>query len=152
MNTYILLYNRFMALWILSGTTRVNRYQKGKNKTNMDFLEQETVSSSGISCAILSAHRLTQITTPAPHHSLFSQAGCTSCHPTNSIKALKARMSTYILCTKRLKGLTLNFQLHVPRVKNDAKFYSHILWNQGQLPCDHVISHVPSRKVIAIWT
>ena len=29
-----------------------------------------------------------QLTTPAPHHSVFLQAGCPSCHPTNSIKAL----------------------------------------------------------------
>jgi len=26
----------------------------------------------------------------APHHSIFLQAECPSCHPTNSIKALKA--------------------------------------------------------------
>jgi len=26
---------------------------------------------------------------PAPHHSVFLKAGCPSCHPTNSIKALK---------------------------------------------------------------
>jgi len=45
-------YNHFMALWILSGTTRVSRYQKGKSKTNLDLLEQETVSGSGISWAI----------------------------------------------------------------------------------------------------
>jgi len=30
-----------------------------------------------------------QITTPAPHDSVFLQAGCPSCRPTNSIKALK---------------------------------------------------------------
>jgi len=41
-----------MTLWNLSGTTRVSRYQKGKTKTSLDFLEQETVSSSGISWAI----------------------------------------------------------------------------------------------------
>jgi len=63
-------YNHFTALWILPGTTRVSRYQKGK--TNLHFLEQETVSSSGISWAIFkSAHHSTQITTPAPHHSVF---------------------------------------------------------------------------------
>ena len=39
-----------MALWILSGTIRVSRYQKGK--TNVDLLEQEIVSGSGISWAI----------------------------------------------------------------------------------------------------
>jgi len=26
------------------------------------------------------------MTTPAPHHSIFLQAGCPSCRPTNSIK------------------------------------------------------------------
>jgi len=39
----------------LSGTTRVSRYQKGKNqegKTNLDLLEQEIVSGSGICWAI----------------------------------------------------------------------------------------------------
>jgi len=43
-------YNRFTALWILSWTTQVSQYQKGK--TNLDLLEQETVSGSGISWAI----------------------------------------------------------------------------------------------------
>jgi len=43
-------YNCFMALWILSGTTWVSQYQKGK--TNLDLLEQEIVSDSGISWAI----------------------------------------------------------------------------------------------------
>jgi len=27
---------------------------------------------------------------PAPHHSVFLQAGCPSCRPINSVKALKA--------------------------------------------------------------
>ena len=55
------------------------------------LLKQETVSGSGISWAICkSAPRYRQITMPAPHHSVFLQAGCPSCHPTNSIKALKA--------------------------------------------------------------
>jgi len=44
-------------------------------------------SGSGISCAICkSAPHSRQITTPAPHHSVFLQAGCPSCHPTNSVK------------------------------------------------------------------
>ena len=74
----------------LSGTTRVSRYQKGK--PIWILLKQETVSASGISWAICkSAHRSRQITTPAAHHSVFLQAGCPSCHPTNSVKALKAK-------------------------------------------------------------
>jgi len=55
------------------------------------LLKQETVSGSGISWDICkSAHRSRQITMPAPHHLVFLQAGCPSCHPTNSVKALKA--------------------------------------------------------------
>ena len=53
----------------LSGTTRVRRYQKGK--TIWIFLEQETVSGSGISWAVCkSAPRSRQISMPAPHHSV----------------------------------------------------------------------------------
>jgi len=43
-----------MLFWNMSGTTRVSRYQKGKTrkvKTNLDLLEQEIVSGSGISWA-----------------------------------------------------------------------------------------------------
>ena len=55
------------------------------------LLKQETVSDSGISWAICtSAPCSKQITMPAPHHSVFLQAGCPSCRPTNSVKALKA--------------------------------------------------------------
>ena len=55
------------------------------------LLEQEIVSGSGISWAIcMSAPRSRQLTTPAPHYSAFLQAGCPSCRPTNSVKALKA--------------------------------------------------------------
>jgi len=39
-------YSCFTALWTLSGTTRVSRYQKGK--TNLDSLEQEIASGNGI--------------------------------------------------------------------------------------------------------
>ena len=72
----------------------MSQYQKGK--TNLVSLKQETVSGSGIRWAICkSAPRSSQITTPAPHHSVFLQARCPSCRPTNSVKALKAmRQST----------------------------------------------------------
>jgi len=54
------------------------------------LLKQERVSGSGIIWAICkSAPRSRQITMPAPHHSVFLQAGCPSCHPNNSITALK---------------------------------------------------------------
>jgi len=69
----------------LSRTTQVSQYQKCK--TNLDLLVQDTVSGSGIIWAICKS---------APHPTTqFLQAGCHSCHPTNSVKALKARYDIY---------------------------------------------------------
>jgi len=49
----------------------VSRYEKGK--TNLDFTEARDSECSGISWAICkSAHCSRQITTPAPHHSVFT--------------------------------------------------------------------------------
>ena len=54
------------------------------------LLKQETVSGSGISWNICkSAPRSRQITMPEPNRSVFLQAGCPSCRPNNSVKALK---------------------------------------------------------------
>ena len=73
----------------LSGTTQVSRYQKGK--TNLDFTGERESEGQW--------HQLghTQICTSlqTDNHdstSLLSllQARCPSCHPTNSVKALKA--------------------------------------------------------------
>ena len=73
----------------LSRTTRVSRYQKGR--PIWILLKQETVSGSGISWAICKSaprsRHYNHISTPPLS---FLQAGCPSCHPTNSVKALKA--------------------------------------------------------------
>ena len=75
-----------------SGTTRVGRYQKGT--TNLDFTEARDSEWQWPQLGICkSAPRSRQITTPAPHHS-FLQAGCPSCRPTNSVKALKEQHKT----------------------------------------------------------
>jgi len=51
----------------LYGNKWASQYQK--SKTNLDLLEQETVSGSGISWAIrTTAPHPTQITMRAPHH------------------------------------------------------------------------------------
>jgi len=69
-NTQI--HTRLTAL--LTGIARVSWFQKGK--TNLDFTEQQTVSGSGITWAICkSAPCSRQITTPAPHHSVFYRPG-----------------------------------------------------------------------------
>jgi len=68
------------------------------------LLQQETVSGSGISWAICkSAPWPRQITTSTSHHSVFLQAGCPSCRPTNSIKTLKA-LEWYAAWEIRCKG------------------------------------------------
>ena len=77
------------------------------------LLKQESVSGSGISWAMCkSAPSCRQITMPAPHHSVFVQAGCPSCCPTNSVKALKATSSNQQLerklALKTLQQLMLN--------------------------------------------
>jgi len=56
--------------WILSGTTRVSWHQKGK--TDLNLLEQEIMSGSGISWTICkSAPWPRHITMPASHHWIF---------------------------------------------------------------------------------
>ena len=60
------------------------------------LLKQETVSGSGISWAICNCTSLqTENHTSTPPLS-FLQAGCPSCRPTNSVKALKALKKTYM--------------------------------------------------------
>ena len=77
-----------------SRTIRVGRYQKGK--TNVDFTEARDSEWQWHHLGICkSAPRSRQITMPAPHHSVFLQTGCPSCHPTNSVKALKANCIQY---------------------------------------------------------
>jgi len=67
----VTIYNHFTALCIFSWTTRVNECQKVK--TNLDFLEQETASSNGISWVICkSATCLRQITMAPSHHSVIT--------------------------------------------------------------------------------
>jgi len=72
----------------LSMTTRVSRYQKGK--TNLDFSEAR---DSGWQWHQL-GHMQVCISLQTDNHAStppqFLQAGCPSCHPTNSVKALKA--------------------------------------------------------------
>jgi len=64
-----------LLCWNLSRTTRVSRYQKGK--TNLDLLEASAELYASL-------HLI-----PDNHANIpplrFLQAGCPSCHPTNSV-------------------------------------------------------------------
>ena len=72
-----------------SGTTQVSQYQKGK--TNLDFTEardsQWQWHQLGHMQVCISLQTDNHASTPPLS---FLQAGCPSCHPTNSVKALWA--------------------------------------------------------------
>ena len=73
----------------LSGTTRVSRYEK--DKTNLDFTEARDsewqLNLLGHMQVCTSLQTDNHASTPPLS---FLQAGCPSCRPTNSVKALKA--------------------------------------------------------------
>ena len=73
----------------LSGTTRVSQYQKGK--TNLDFTGARDSEwqwhELGDMQVCTSLQRDNHTNTPPLS---FLQAGCPTCRPTNSVKALKA--------------------------------------------------------------
>ena len=99
-NTHTCLTTLFPRLSRSAGTRKV--------KPIWILLKQEIVSGSGISWAICkSAPHSTRITTAAPHHSVFLQAGCPSCRPTNSVKALK----TILFACEHYSQFTHRFQL-----------------------------------------
>ena len=73
----------------LSGTTRVSRYQKGK--TNLDFTEARDSEWQWNQLDHMQVCTSLQTDNHARTPTLsFLQAGCPSCRPTNSVKALKA--------------------------------------------------------------
>jgi len=94
-----------------SGTTRVSQYQKGK--TNLDFTDARDSEWQWHQLGHMQVCTLLQTDNQASTPPLsFLQAGCPSCHPTNSVKALKGniRAQSTIPNTSRLvitcKGAT----------------------------------------------
>ena len=76
----------------LSGTTQVSRYQKGK--TNLDFTEARDSEWQWHQLGHMQICTSLQTDNHASTSLLsFLQAGCPSCHPTNSVKALKANLT-----------------------------------------------------------
>jgi len=72
-----------------SGTTQVSRYQKGK--TNLDFTEARDSEWRWHQLGHMQVCNSLQTDNHASTPPLsFLQVGCPSCHPSNSVKALKA--------------------------------------------------------------
>jgi len=81
----------------LSGTTRVSWYQKGK--TNLDFNEARDSEWQWHQLGHMQVCTSLQTDNHASNPLLsFLQAGCPSCRPTNSVKALNG---TILHCTLR---------------------------------------------------
>jgi len=79
---------------LFSRTTRVSRYQKGKTK--LDFTEASDSEWQWHQLGHMQDCTSLQTDNHASTPPLsFLQAGCPSCRPTNSVKALKA-LTTYI--------------------------------------------------------
>ena len=92
----------------LSRTTRVSRYQKGK--TNLDCTEARDSEWQWHELDHMQVCTSLQTDNHASTPPLsFLQAGCPSCHPTNSVKALKATdLFTVYLYELLLIPLTYN--------------------------------------------
>ena len=85
---YVLLLQPFNGLF--SRTTWVSRYQKGK--TNLDFTEARDSEWQWHQLGRMQVCTSLQTDNHANTPPLvFLQAGCPSCRPTNSVKALKAQ-------------------------------------------------------------
>jgi len=79
-----------------SGTTQVSQYQRGK--TSVDFTEARESEWQWHQLAHMQVYTLLQTdnhTSTPPLYFLLT--GCSSCHPTNSIKALKAMVKNDML-------------------------------------------------------
>jgi len=84
-----------------SGITEVSRYQKGK--TNLDFTEARDTEWQWHQLGRMQVCTPLQTDNHASNPPLsFLQAGCPSCHPTNSVKALKATPTLNTELTKML--------------------------------------------------
>ena len=83
-----------------SGTTRVSRYQK--DKTNLDFTEARDSEWQWHQLGYMQVCTSLHADNHASTRPLgFLQAGCTSCRPTNRVKALKAHSTQNRSCRRR---------------------------------------------------
>jgi len=109
--------------WILSGMTQVNWHQKGKTRKvkaiwiywNKRQWWQWHQLGHMQTCTLTQTNNHDSI-----HHSVFLQARCPSCCPTNSVKALKAKLKyIYIL---RNKIILILETLKTVNKNNEARY------------------------------
>jgi len=87
----------------MSGTTRVSRYQKGR--TNLDFTEARDGEWQWHQLGHMQVCTSLQTDNHASTPPLsFLQAGCSSCRPTNSVKAQGSNVTqnvNYVACCRQ---------------------------------------------------
>jgi len=99
----------------------LSRYQKGK--TNLDFTEARDSEWQWHQLGHMQVYTSPQTDNNASTPPLsFLQAGCPSCRPTNSVKALKAKTSYY----KRVNLQVVNNNLTIQKyyIQDTFKFRS----------------------------
>jgi len=101
-----------------SGTTRVSRYQEGK--TDLDFTEARDSEWQWHQLGPVQVCTSLQTDNHASNPPLsFLEAGCPSCRPTNSVKALKASVSA---CQRVVnKQYKYRLSLTDPRDESDVQ-------------------------------
>ena len=97
----------------MSGTTWVSRYQKGK--TNLDFTEARDSEWQWHQLQVCTSLQTDNHANTSPLS--FLQAGCPSCRPTNSVKALKGRPLPEEIFThsRQFWSSYILYQLHLLR-------------------------------------
>jgi len=76
----------------LSSTTRVSQYQ---NVSTLDLTAAKDDGDGGDSWSYKTCKAPVKSSPPTNQHPVLLQAGCPSCHPTNSIRALKKIIITF---------------------------------------------------------
>jgi len=121
---------------LIPGLPRVSQYQKGK--TNLDFIEARGSEWQWHQlghmqvCTSLQAYNHT-CTPPLS----FLQAGCPSCRPTNSVKALKATTASYSTTKKLIISPMSSFEAtYLPFLSSQSPqaIKSNKISSQSSLP------------------
>jgi len=119
------------------------------------FQKQMTVSGSGICWAICkSAPRSRQTTTPAHHHSVFLQAGCASCRPTNSVKALKAayiQQDTFKVTTNQILPNFMEICIFYGKLPVSRPWHCELCYSLIVIQLFHCIEWLMQNMKVCCW-
>ena len=113
---------------LFSKTTWVSRYQKGK--TNLDFTGARDSEWQWHQLSHMQVCTSLQADNHARTPSLsFLQAGCPSCRPTNSVKALKAVLVRHTKQLNHSNSLDVHYQCYFFRLNEQKRglSVSHML-------------------------